>query len=231
MTLREVEVLPLERFLKMDRHDPEVVAANSAIDETRKPAKRRKVMAKALARPGDTDGEPTLAFEVEHLCAYTEAGIKWKPAYTEEFCNKTVCLTDRAKQVLWYEEQTRGFAPSLKGLHIRDLNMTLSWGRTRVNCTPCVVSTSKMWVRGRTSANTIVDRFMSGSELLNLQGIEFDHQGDQFTCKEKSELAGNAFNKAILYAVVTGLMTCVSHSSIATCTSSSGGAELGSRRA
>lgn len=120
-------------------------------------------------------------------------------------------LTLRAQEILYLDEQLKGEAKDLECFRCRDLNMTMNWGVWRENITPCIVSTGILWLRG-SCGGRIVDRLLSGRELLQLQGFDARKAGKKvhaFSQKEMVDLAGNAFCGPVLYPLVTALVASV----------------------
>ena len=150
-------------------------------------------------------------YSVEHLDVYSQHKLLWPPVFPESFQAKRACLSSRAQEILYLDEQLFGEAKDLECFRCRDLNMTMSWGNWRENITPCIVSTGILWLRGSCGGRT-VDRLLSGRELLQMQGFDarkVSKTGHAFSQKEMVDLAGNAFCAPVLYAVVTGLVACV----------------------
>lgn len=212
---------PLAAFLHEDPNHPDIQEANSVNDEDAKKKVKKRPKSKSRAKKTDADeAEPeqkpdppqSHEYEVDHLSTYKQSGLKWPPTYTEQFIAKTAGLRERSKQILFHEEQTRGSTATLAGIECRDMNMTMAWGKTKIDRLPCVVSSSRMWARGVLPAGETVDRLLTGSELLHVQGFDLSAQSKeapgQFSHNEKTDLAGNAFNKAALYAVLTAAMAC-----------------------
>jgi hypothetical protein len=100
----------------------------------------------------------------------------------------------------------------MKKWHCRDLNMTMDWGVDRVCEIPCIVSTSLLWIRGPVGDGRVVDRLLSGREMLNLQGIgpamqdTAEAAGNQADNKQKIDLAGNAFCGGVVVALMLAVI-------------------------
>lgn len=226
-----VPPLPIERFLQDDGND-EVIAANAGTqDAGAKPKAKAKSRQKARAtgqakssRPDpavDEGGERKLEqYTIDHLNAYKMENVEWPPTYSEDFHAKTQRLCDRQKEILFLEEATAGEAASVRPWTCRDINMTLAWSRVRQEILPCIVSSSVMWIRGVINetpdgqVKRVIDRCLSGAELLSLQGFPLCLQaradaqsGDtaekKFSDRQKVDVAGNAFNAAVLIPVLT----------------------------
>ena len=90
--------------------------------------------------------EKTEEFQVEHLGTYTEAGLPWPPELPPAFILKTGRRCQRQREMLWLEEQTRGYASTLACWTARDLNMTMGWSKVHTVVAPCLVPTSSVWV-------------------------------------------------------------------------------------
>ncbi len=221
--------LPITAFLAAD-DDPEVVAAQQARGHGA--AKKKKKKAKARGKAGVAAAEdvvvaPTVEeelaenYEVDHLAMYKQHSVSWPPQFDANFLAKTERLVQRQKEILWLEEQVHGKADQLKTWFARDLNMSLGWGQTREELFPCIVSTSTMWIRGLLPAHQgqpsqIVDRLVAGSELLSLQGFPLSFQEEafsqykgeiEFSDQQKTDLAGNAFNGAVLGPLLSALIS------------------------
>ena len=133
----------------------------------------------------------------------TEDSAEADDEASESFQAKRACLSSRAQEILYLDEQLFGEAKDLECFRCRDLNMTMSWGNWRENITPCIVSTGILWLRGSCGGRT-VDRLLSGRELLQMQGFDarkVSKTGHAFSQKEMVDLAGNAFCGPVLYAV------------------------------
>ena len=227
----QIEPFPLGDFICSDLDD-EVIRANAARCEedieqqANRKAKKSAARSKARKSAGSEDEEERDKYELEHLNEYFQNGVKWPPSMPAEFLKKAACLATRCQQILFLEEAMRGPAAASACLWVRDLNMTMQWGRWREGRAPCIVSTSMFWVRGThqdQSGNVIVrDRKMSGKELLNLQGFDCELQEraqSEYTDAMKSDLAGNAFCAAVLFPIITAIVACAPLS-LAFCSSS-----------
>jgi site-specific DNA-cytosine methylase len=219
-----VPIMEMRHFL-LDDDDPQVVKANKA-KVTSMPTKtmsrsataksKAKAKAKANASSVDVgDTEKIAEYELDHLEAYYKAGIQWPPVFDPAFLKKTGCLTLRQQQSLWWVENTQGPACTARCLMVRDLNMSATWQVDREDFTPCIVSSSTLWIRGPRNMlipeEGFVDRCMAGSELLALQGLDFDRMEideDEFSHQQLTDLAGNAFCAAVLYPIFTALVAC-----------------------
>jgi hypothetical protein len=226
----KIRPLHITAFLMEDDHC-DVLEANSSMSEaaggehTKKKAGGAKA-AKAKAQQKlkskkaklDLDGEvvekdTTEKFQVEHLDKYTQHSLPWPPVFDGPFLEKADFLTRRRQEILWLECALAGPAKEMTQWACRDLNMTMEWGQCRTHMLPCIVSSSLMWLRGPVNQPTqpvrVVDRLVAGSELLCMQGLGFFMQGSGqavFNNKDKTDLAGNAFNGAVVGAMLTATM-------------------------
>ena len=213
----KVAPLPLEKYL-LDQDNPSVMLANAATSKD-KPAPKKKTTRKKTKPAADgtdaktdggknadtEDGNP-LAYEVEHLSQYFAAQVTWPPQMDSDFLQRSEACTERQRQVLWLLEQTQGRASSLKELLVRDLHMSSEWQIERSGFTPCIVSSSALWVRGPCRGRSI-GRFLGGAELLSLQGLDFDRQSlEGFSHGNLVDLAGNAFCSSVIFPLVTALI-------------------------
>eukprot|EP00959_Pyramimonas_sp_CCMP1952_P367080 7688541-Pyramimonas_sp.AAC.1 len=79
-----------------------------------------------------------------------------------------------------------------------DTNLSTDWQNVRVGVTPCLVSTSTIWLLRQR-------RLLTGDEALALQGFSFKFLQEcdpPLTCSEKMDLAGNAFNGATVMSLL-----------------------------
>jgi site-specific DNA-cytosine methylase len=215
----QVDALPLCRFL-LPADDEEVLTANTArcVEPQQKKKQKRIIKPTETTVPSSSadDVDKVEKYKVEHLGAYTAAGVPWPPVYDFEFSAKSECLVPRQQQILWLDEKLNGPTSALKKWVVKDLNMTLEWGRCLENIFPCIVSTSTLWLRGpvvQDDGKIIrADRLLAGAELLSMQGVSLDLQSksrsNQLCNKHKSDLAGNAFSGNIVLAVFLTLITC-----------------------
>eukprot|EP00974_Lingulodinium_polyedra_P129358 11209724-Lingulodinium_polyedra.AAC.1 len=229
------DMLPLDGFLCHD-DDPGVLDRGDAPGEScnAQPLPKAKAVPKgeggaAKRQRSNTSQRPLQRkagndfdkkYSEEHLNAFTEAQLQWPPVMPEAFLNKVAQLSNRGRELLWYQEQVNGLADSLEHLVTQDLNVTFGWSRPCLGRTPCIVSTSTLWVRGPAQCNEgrrVVDRLLTGTELLHLQGLSPRLQAkatEAFSFKEKTDLAGNAFNAAVMFSLITAAVACLPHSSV-----------------
>lgn len=223
-----IDPLPLCDFL-LDDQDDEVLQALSAKQAGASRSSRR-AGAKNKSKKSNAQGQPTIGpendgesevaekYQVEHLAAFREVGVSWPPKLSEDQSRMWQSLGTRQKEMLWLEEETCGPADALPTWTCRDLNMTLGWSRIRSGVTPCIVSSSVMWVRGPVSPHTqvsprVVNRVLTGRELLSLQGFSLQAQARAqvdaplFSNKDRTDLAGNAFNGAVLVALLVATLS------------------------
>jgi len=131
-------------------------------------------------------------------------------------------------------EQVQGPADKMASIAVRDLHMSVDWSTERTEFTPCIASSSNLWARGPRDPQRhgpdrlVIERFLSGSELLMLQGLYYSRQKFRSDRKLKEtfknsmlvDLAGNAFNAAVLYPLMTAVVLCAPLAeSIRLCTS------------
>lgn len=212
----KINAQPLDNYL-LPEDDPSVRLANVSVP-TDKPLPKKKVTRKPkpiAAEDGSDMPEKKqksessgLAYEVEHLSQYFAAQVRWPPEMDAEFLLRAASCTERQKQVLWLLEQTQGKVTTLKTLLVRDLHMSAEWQVEREGYMPCIVSSSALWVRGA-SRGQYIERFLSGAELLCLQGLDYGRQNlEGFSHSNLVDLAGNAFCSAVIFPLITGLFCC-----------------------
>jgi hypothetical protein len=230
---------PLDDFL-LDSIIAENIIADLGEGEEdeapRKPtAKRRGKIAKSNAKANrektaasyndnETEEAPELAdpsepsvriFKCEelHLGVFTESDLEWPPTFCQEFLGRTKCLRNsRRMQEILYLDETMNSEETLDGpLRARDLNLSYDWGSWFEGYTPCIVSTSQMWIRGRARTGERVDRILLGEEALALQGYGYEDQcpvTHALTNKQRVDLAGNAFTaESFCKVVLASLLT------------------------
>ena len=112
-------------------------------------------------------------------------------------------------------EKTNGAADTLEALQARGLNMAMHWGREVEQQLPCISSTSSLWARGPCQLGVLrgqtVDRMIIGAEVLAAQGVCHFLQaqckpGFSFNNTQKMDLAGNAFNAAVVTPVFAAMV-------------------------
>lgn len=213
----QLEPMPLKKFL-LPSDCCDVLQMRSPKDSDASgqpgapPKKKQKRKAKETAVEVDSK---VPEYQVQHLGAFTEMNLHWPPKYDEEFLDKTGRLTDRQREVLFYEEMTKGQTSTLNTLFSKDLQLSIDWGSDRHDVLPCIVSTSLMWVRGPLSNSPssefpdFIDRLLTGSELLNIQGLPYQIQNKStvvLSNAQKSDLAGNAFCGAVISPILAALV-------------------------
>ena len=189
-----------------------------------KPSTRKKPKAKAKSEDvNESDDEVELVlggkaekFEEEHLIKYESAGLKWPPDFDTAFLAKTAAISTspRMKQLLYFEQHAWGaaFDQPVGQVLTRDLNLSADWGSTKRNMISCCTSGSIMWLWGRLSSGEIIDRKMTGDELLCVQGLPYAMQtraASGLSCECQADLAGNMFNGAAVLAFLTCVFTCM----------------------
>ena len=213
-----VSTIPLSRFLLED-DDEQPMAANTAMEcpageSSRPPKKPRRtaVLDPEVEFEKAVAGNKVEEYKVEHLNAYYAHNLPWPPTYDVDFLMKTEACTERQKQVLWLVEKTHGLAASLSSIVVRDLHMSQEWATDRVECVPCIASSSTLWARGPRKPlappgeRAVIDRFLCGAELLMLQGLSYERQpAEEFSNSDLTDLAGNAFNASVIYPLLTAL--------------------------
>ena len=131
-------------FLLHSEHEA-VVEMNKSKPVKEKPLAKKK----AQTDSNQTAGKNPPSYLVDHMDLYNSAKLQFPPVFDETFQNKVACLSEREAQLLWFWEQTEGPANGINGVEIADLNMSAPWTRIRENKTPTVVSSSRMWIRGK----------------------------------------------------------------------------------
>ena len=107
-------------------------------------------------------------------------------------------------QLVYLEEKSVGRACELDKLYVRDLNLSFDWGSAVEEKCPCVVNTSIMWVWGKARDGRVLDRRLSATEVLSVQGYNPVLQCDfmkELTFERKMDLAGNMFSGEVYSAV------------------------------
>lgn len=158
--------------------------------------------------------------------AFESQGLPWPPAFDDGFAKKVGHLPQRQKELVFYLEHIYK-GQEKETLH--DINMSMQWLSVCVACSPCIVSSSRLWCRKRLGG---VD--LAACEALALQG--FSHTAQKvadppLTEKELVDLAGNAFNGAVVMAVVASSVAVGRWSEMPTVLSKTGAGQLSARRA
>ena len=191
-----IDALPLSRFLVLDGAEAlsewrSECQARHEDDVTEPVSKARKVQKRPNSQPRE--------YEVDHLQAFQQAHMAWPPTFTDSFLERTVHLSQRMKEIVFYDQATVNESDEEA---IRDLNMSFNWGSWQLEHSPCVVSTSHMWLRKRGTS-------MAPSEALALQGFSHCVQKTcepPLSCAQTMDLAGNAFNGAVCLAATTAVV-------------------------
>ena len=167
-----------------------------------------------------TQGEKkTPQWEVDHIDAFHDLKILWPPTFSRAFEAKTEGLPRRMQELVYYMEKVVEKFPSQAAstLTVRDIMMSMPWGyHQHGGSIPCLVASSVMWLHGDGKSDLpYLSRQLTGQEALALQGfshkiqkvISYIHKGQSLTLTQKQlrDLAGNAFNLAVVLAVGTGM--------------------------
>ena len=110
----------------------------------------------------------------------------------------------------------------MDNIAVRDLHMSHEWSVDRTDYCPCIASSSNLWARGPRepeklgAQRLVMDRFLCGSELLMLQGLDYSRQrfrqseslADTLKESDLVDLAGIAFNASVLYPLLTAVVSC-----------------------
>ncbi len=185
----KTEPLPVARFL-LDSTDSRVQRAREERVDTKR------------GRGGVEKPANEMIYSAEHLGKFQMHSLAWPPDFDEEFLEVVSGHPDRVKELVFFLEQTN--QPLVKqGVELfADVNLSIGWCRLLPNIVPCLVSTTQLWSVSRR-------RIVCGEETLALQG--FCHSAQRNTKKWRSrqlvDLAGNAFNGAVLVAVLTAALS------------------------
>jgi len=141
---------------------------------------------------------------VDSLQAYEDAGLSWPPQYPDSFKDMVRHLPERKQQALYYWDciMKRQDIMAEEELMV-DTNMSCDWQNVHMGICPCIVSSSSLWLLKR-------GRFLQPCEALHLQGFPVQIQQEcipPLSCREKVDLAGNAFSGQVLLAVLLALVT------------------------
>jgi hypothetical protein len=144
------------------------------------------------------------SYEADHLQKYTEHGLQWPPRWEEGqdgFGGRVGYLPRRVQEVVCFLEQVH--QEEIKaGIEVyADVSLSIGCCRARRGSTPCIVSTSRIW-------GLHLGRELAGEELLALQGFSLEAQRESttWTPKQLADLAGNAFNGAVLAPLLTAAL-------------------------
>ena len=162
-------------------------------------------------KPNSEEKEYEQKYAVDHLDAYQTANQVWPPEFPTEFQEKTAHLCRRSQEIIYLNVLTDGETKSLETWHAQDVQMTVGWARPRKDGVPCIGSSSKIWIRGPVDRNRgrFIDRLLTGSELLALQGVPFvwrDLEDGVFSNDQLVDLAGNAFSSCVLPPIFVALL-------------------------
>jgi site-specific DNA-cytosine methylase len=216
--LMQMRIAPLDLYHYMVAADDPIATRAAQIgleasESTKTTKKKAKGTAKSKgkAKSNKADAQPpkeekVAQYEVDHLEAFTTIGLAYPPVFSESFNEKTRALahSTRMRELVFLETARWGHADKMDTVWVRDLNMSESWGSTVERKSPCIVSTSMMWVRGMLAPGRFVDRLLLGEECLALQGVSFEWQRNAkgFSFALNMDLAGNAFTAEVLGAVL-----------------------------
>lgn len=183
----QVDPLPLERFLSKD-FDCEWAAE---FQKSVRPEKKAKV---------DDN------YMVDYLQAYEKAGLQWPPEISLEMEELVKHLPARKQQAVhyWTELSKRAGDHGLGEAreYAVDSNMSCDWQHVQRDVVPCLVSTSSIWLINRRS-------LLQPNEALALQGFSANIIQDcdpPLSCRQKVDLAGNAFSGSVVGGVVLALV-------------------------
>ena len=196
MQQMQLDPLPLDRFLGDD------------LQECRWSQEYKRGLAKSWkGKDGGVKArttKPVDEYQVDNLQAFESVGIPWPPTYDEVVKGRVEHLCDRKQKAVWYhehrllqEQQNHESSDEF----VVDLNMSCNWQLVQKNFTPCIVSTSTLWLLRR-------QRYLQPEEALALQGFPqtiLQECDPPLTCKQLTDLAGNAFNGAICVALAIAL--------------------------
>ena len=155
-------------------------------------------------------------WEADHCSAFQQAAIPWPPVFSPAFSMKTSHLCRRKAEVVYYFEHTLP-KTSLHDCSV-DINYSINWARPWFGKFGCIVGTSHTWCFGRSLdahnvpvADEEVGLDLSGEEMLSLQcfplpDLDFSTTS-KYSPQELTELAGNAFNGAVVAAALLAMIT------------------------
>lgn len=139
-------------------------------------------------------------YEVDHLQHFERAGLPWPPSLSDDLQHACQHLSRRESEIVFLDEACMA-GKTVETL--RDLTMSIDWGRLQENQSPCLVSTSRIWLRLRR-------RSLAPSEALALQG--FSHRIQKptsVTPAQAMDLAGNAFCGAVVMPILSAVFACL----------------------
>ncbi len=187
----KVSTLPLSAFLLSD-DDPAVLRVGDWPGGGAEQPAAQKVKKEKKGADYLTD----------HCQAFAQFDIPWPPVFAEDFAEKVGCLAHRCQELVYFLEQVHKAELTMGCEFVADVNLSIQWCRARKREVPCIVSSSRMWALHR-------GRLLAGEELLALQGFSIQVQHDYcdtWSHKQLVDLAGNAYNGAVLAAVVTAVL-------------------------
>ena len=135
---------------------------------------------------------------MQHLQLYLQNGLEWPPDWSSvpELDAASAPLPDRAREVIFYQEHVMKLQHAEAAESVHDVNMSLGWASTALDCMPCIVCSSTMWLSKER-------RQVFGGELLAAQGFPAPKLISVFFHEELTTLAGNAFNGFVALAAGT----------------------------
>ena len=186
----KIQHLPLSAFL-LPEGDPRLVF--TAKNEAKEHLKKK-------------DEGKTHNWETDHLEHFQSAGLAWPPEWDEEFATLVKHLSRREAEIVWYDLQTLG-DPKERPAMLRDLNFSIGWSGCREGSSPCIVSSSHIWVCGRLDNGVVVKRSLTGQECLSLQCFSHNVQQFGWDFSRLMDLAGNAFCLANVVAIINTMIS------------------------
>ena len=186
LTVRDAKIppLPVSAFL-LPAGDPKLDRLKAGNEHQPKRSKR------SSAKEDDV-------FACDHLQAFQAHDLRWPPEWGGAFAAKTAGLPRRQQELVFIMEHIHKAELDL-GIELwADVNFSIAWCQARRKVTPCIVCGSRIW-------GLTLGRELCAEELLALQGFSHAAQGDtmQWAPKQLVDLAGNAFNGAVVAAVLT----------------------------
>ena len=79
--------------------------------------------------------------------AFSRLNLDWPPQYPQSFAEQTSHLTERKREVIFYQEHVccGGELEKLTEDLFMDINMSITWCRPMTGCSPCIASSSHIW--------------------------------------------------------------------------------------
>lgn len=185
----------------------------------------------SLDRP-NTAATSECIWEADHCSAFQQASVPWPPVFSAAFSLKTSHLCRRKAELVYYFEQTVP-KTSLKDCSV-DVNYSINWARPWFSSFGCIVGTTHTWCFGRSLGDLQVDDDdlgvdLVGEEMLSLQCFPLTDLNFELTSQrnpqELIELAGNAFNGAVVAASLLAMITAAPWDEITAPAASSDGGE------